>query len=269
MYFVLVKRSSTPPTEPDQVPESRGETEASGAIEGQERRTTFPERAVVEAHLKTVRPECDRPESPDDDAEIRIGRGLKHPKDKGYAKFLVTLGFDPNWAGMLAAMIVEKGRVQAATSAKRTEFSRALRRLANPRQETEAFVADSRLVLEGMGGTDLTSGLFQDLPPFEALLFIRELRFCLAGDFSGRVEVARIAKAVSRRVPVPRGRKLTQASAAHEYFLESQSIFGSAAYTWSPDKEDFTDWLTRATREEFDEPKFNPVPASRRHKAKQ
>ena len=89
---------------------------SEGAIEGQERRTTFPDRAVVEAHLKTVRPECDRPESPDDDAEIRIGRGLKHPKDKGYAKFLVTLGYDPNYAGMLAAMIVEEGRVRAATS---------------------------------------------------------------------------------------------------------------------------------------------------------
>jgi len=63
-----------------------------------------------------VRPECDRPESPDDDAEIRIGRGLKHPKDKGYAKFLVTLGYDPNCAGMLAAKIVEEGRVRAATS---------------------------------------------------------------------------------------------------------------------------------------------------------
>ena len=31
--------------------------------------------------------ECERPESPDDDAEVRIGRGLKYPKDKGYAKF--------------------------------------------------------------------------------------------------------------------------------------------------------------------------------------
>ena len=155
VYFVLVKRSSTPPTEPDQVPESRGETEASGAIEGQERRTTFPDRAVVEAHLKTVRPECDRPESPDDDAEIRIGRGLKHPKEKGYAKFLVTLGYDPNWAGMLAAMIVEEGRVRAATSKKRREFSRALRRLANPRLGTEAFLASVQVVLEAMSGTCL------------------------------------------------------------------------------------------------------------------
>ena len=35
--------------------------------------------------------ECDLPESPFDDAEVRIGRGLKYPQDKGYGKFLETL----------------------------------------------------------------------------------------------------------------------------------------------------------------------------------
>jgi hypothetical protein len=65
-----------------------------------------------------VRPECDQPESPDDDAEVRIGRGLKYPKDKGYGTFLEALGYDRNWAGMAAAMIVEEGRVRAATAKK-------------------------------------------------------------------------------------------------------------------------------------------------------
>jgi hypothetical protein len=56
---------------------------------------------------------------------------------------------------------------------------------------------------------------------------------------------------------------------AGEYFLESQSIFETAAFTWSPEEEDFTDRLTQATREEFDDPDFNPVPARRRLRAKQ
>jgi hypothetical protein len=267
-YSIFVKRSSTPPTGPDRIAESRGKTEASGAIGGQERRTTFPDRAIVDAQLKTVRPECDWPESPDDDAEIRIGRGLKHPRDKGYAKFLVTLGHDPNWAGMLAAMIVEEGRVWAAPSKQSTEFSRALRRLADPRLETEAFLADAQVVHDAMNGTNLSSRLFEDLPPFEGLLFIRELRFCLAGDLSRRVEVARIAKAVWRRVAVSRGPKLTLASAAHEYFLESQSLFRPAGFTWSPDNDDFTDRLTQATREEFDDLGFSPRSARRRLRTK-
>jgi hypothetical protein len=86
---------------------------------------------------------------------------------------------------------------------------------------------------------------------------------------SDRPDVCRIAKAIWRRVAVSRGPKLTHASAAHEYFLESQSIFGDGAFTWSPEEEDFTDRLTQATREEFVDPDFNPVPARRRLRAKQ
>ena len=101
----------------------------------------IPHRAIVEMQLRTVRPESDLPESPDDDAEVRIGRGLKHPKDKGYATFLMTLGYDRNWAGMLAARIVDEGRVRAATAQKKTEFARALRRLVNPRLDSICLTA--------------------------------------------------------------------------------------------------------------------------------
>ena len=126
-----------------------------------------------------VRPECDQPESPDDDAEIRIGRSLKYPKDKGYGKFLETLGYDRNWAGMAAAMIVEEGRVRAATAKRNAEFAQALRRLANSRLETEAFLANAKVALEAMSGTVLTRGLFDGLPRFDGLVFIRALKFCL------------------------------------------------------------------------------------------
>jgi hypothetical protein len=224
---------------------------------------TLPDRAVIEMQLKTVRPECDRPERPDDDAAIRLGRGLKYPKDNGYAKFFVGLGYDHNWAGMLAARVVEEGRVRAATAQKRTEFVRALKRLATPRK-TEVFLADARWVLEAMNGTQLMDGLFGKVLRFDGLLFIRSLHLCCDGDLSLRSEVARIADVVWRHVSVPRGPKLTHASAAHQYFLESLSIFVPAAFTWSPAREDFTDRLTQATREEFDNPDFHPGPARRR-----
>lgn len=235
---------------------------------GNDRHVTIPDRSVVEAHLKRVRLECDRPESSGDDLEVRVGRGLKHPNDTGYAKFLMALGFDPNWAGMLAAKIVEEGRARAATSVMQTDFARALRRLGNARLKEEPFLFNCRLVLEAMNRTELISGLFDELPLFEGVVFIRELRLCVAGDLSTRVEVARIARAIWRRVPVSRGPKLSVASAAHEYFLESQSILNSAAFTWSPGTEDFTDRLTRATREEFEDPDFSPVSARRRQRAR-
>ena len=170
---------------------------------------------------------------------------------------------------MMAAVIVEEGRVRAAKAKRSTEFAQALRRLANPRLETEAFLANAKVALEAMGGTVSTRDLFDGLPRFEGLVFIRALKFCLAGDLSDRAVVCRIARAIWRRVAVSRGPKLTHASAAHEYFLESQSIFETAAFTWSPEEEDFTDRLTQATREEFDDPDFNPVPARRRFRAKQ
>jgi hypothetical protein len=228
----------------------------------------IPDRAFVEMHLRALRPECDLPERLDDDPEVKIGRGLKYPKDKGYGKFLNTLCYDRNWAGMLAAMIVEEGRVRAATARKNSEFAQALRRLANPRLETEAFLANAKVAIETMDRTELARGLFEGLPRFQALVFIRGLGSCLAGDLSGRSDVCRIAKAIWRRVAVSRGPKLTHASAAHEYFLESQSIFKDVAFTWSPEDEDFSDPLTQATREEFDDPDFNPVSARRRLRAK-
>src|SRR6516225_5966534 len=119
-----MKRCSARPPEPDRVRASRTTAEARDLTDRQGRRITIPDRGFVERHLRAVRPECDRPESPDDDAEIRIGRGLKHPKEKGYAKFLTQLGYDRNWAGMLAAAIVEEGRVRAATSQKKRNLLR-------------------------------------------------------------------------------------------------------------------------------------------------
>jgi hypothetical protein len=89
---------------------------------------TGPPRNIVEMQLRTVRPECDRPESPSDDAEVRLGRGLKYPRDNGYAKFLVEQGYDRNWAGLLAAQIVEEGRVRVATRRKGMELAQDVQR---------------------------------------------------------------------------------------------------------------------------------------------
>src|ERR1700729_899163 len=105
-----MNRSSAQQGNPNRNRVGREETDAREPTDPQPGLTTIPDRVFVEAHLRTVRPECDQPESPFDDAEVRIGRGLKHPKDKGYGKFLETLGYDRNWAGMQAAMIVEEGR---------------------------------------------------------------------------------------------------------------------------------------------------------------
>ena len=167
---------------------------------------------------------------------------------------------------MLAAYIVQQGRIPS----KRRKGGQVGAGPSPARQaalKTTAFLANAKIVDEGMH--DIAGG--RTVPwaaLFESLVLIRDLRFCLAGDMSGRAEVVRIADAVWRGVKVVRGPKLTLVSATHEYFLESQSIFRDAAFTWAPEDEDFTDRLTIATREEFDDPNFNPVTARRRQRAK-
>jgi hypothetical protein len=234
----------------------------------QDRPTTFPDRAVVEMHLRTVRAECDQPESPGDNLEIRIGRGLKYPKDSGYAKFLTERGWDRNWAGMQAAIIVEEGRIRAATASKNSEYRRALKRLANPRLDEAAFSAAAKLILKLSEETSLLRGLFDELPTTYGSSFLPALQACAVGNMSIRPHVTALAAAVWTRVRVPRGRRLNQASAAHEYFLESQSTFKPAAFTRSTESGDYTDRLTLATREEFSDWRFNPAPARRRLRAK-
>jgi hypothetical protein len=231
-------------------------------------RIAIPERSFVEMHLSMVCRECDNPPSPDDSVRVRLDRGLKYPKDRGYAKLLVSRGYDPNWAGFLAAYIVEEGRVRAATSQKQAAFANALRQLARPELSDEKFRENAQIVNDAMNGTLLLDRLFDELPLFQDMAFIREIRFCASGDMTRRAEIARIAKAVWRRVMVLRGRKLTVASAAHEYLLESFSCLGDVSYTWSSEEDDFTDSFTKATREEFEDPEFSPRSAPKRLRKK-
>ena len=106
---------------------------------------TYPERIVVEVNLKAVRPECDRPESPHDNvesqdrswSEVSQGQGLREVSH--YARLRSQLG-------LLAARIVEEGRVRAAGSKMSKDFAQALRRLANPSLEAEAFLSNCKLV---------------------------------------------------------------------------------------------------------------------------
>jgi hypothetical protein len=231
-------------------------------------RIVIPERSFVEMQLSMVCRDCDNPPNADDSVRVRLDRGLKYPKDRGYAKLLVSVGYDPNWAGFLAASIVEEGRVRAATSQKRAAFANAFRQLARPELSDKKFRENAQIVNDAMNGTLLLGRVFDELPLFQDMVFIREIRFCASGDMTGRAEIARIAKAVWRRVMVLRGRNLTVASAAHEYLLESFSVFDDASYTWSPEKEDFTDIFTKATREEFDDPLFSPKSAANRLRKK-
>lgn len=228
-----------------------------------------PIEIVVQANLQVLPPECDQPPSDNDPLSVKLGRGLKYPNcSRGYAKYLISIGYDPNWAGMLAAQIVAEGYRRAETSRRNSQFARALDRMANPRLPPKAFRDCAAVILQILEDTSLADGLFRDLEPFDGLVFIRALRWCLDGDLSGRSDIIRIAEAIKARVVVLRGPKLSSASAAHEYLIENASLFRPHSYSYSDMRGDFTDALTMATREEFDDPNFDPRPAARRARLK-
>jgi hypothetical protein len=78
-----------------------------------------------------------------------------------------------------------------------------------------------------------------------------------------------IAATIAPYVSIPRGPKVSAASAAHEFLLkELGQLTGSRAYTWRDDEGKFTDRKTEATGLEFNEPKFDPRPAYRGVKAR-
>ena len=93
----------------------------------------IPMELVVQANLQVLSPECDQPPNDHDTLSVKLGRGLKYPKNNGYAKYLASIGYHPKLAGMLAAQIVAEGHRRAETSRRNSQFAAALRRIANPR----------------------------------------------------------------------------------------------------------------------------------------
>jgi hypothetical protein len=95
--------------------------------------------------------------------------------------------------------------------------------------------------------------------------FIKFLESAVDGDSAVHSRLCTIAATVAPRLSVPRGPKISAASAAHELLSEVTGC----RYTSSPDLEDFTDDFTKATRVEFGDPDFDPRPAVRRARARQ
>lgn len=97
--------------------------------------------------------------------------------------------------------------------------------------------------------------------------FIVMLKTLEKGDRTVCGRLSEIAASLEPSLPGVRGRKVSAASAAHEFLLEKQ-ILKSQGYTFSAyagkesgangPKGDFTDPMTGATRTEFGDVRFDP-----------
>lgn len=187
----------------------------------------------------------------------------------GYEAWLIERGEFPLVARLRAHLVVRSGARVANEGQRRPEVLRALRFLSKTGRNAAAVRRRVDVLLRACEETSIIETLFEDAG-LNWAEFISSLTAAAGGDSSAFHRLAAIAASLGPYLPNGRGRRVTAASAAHEFFLEEMVLPAAAvAYAWSDYNGDFTDAATQATRRQFDVADFDPRPAHRRLKARQ
>jgi hypothetical protein len=185
---------------------------------------------------------------------------------KAYRPYFEARGFPPLVARAIGSLTISIGQRQADEAKTEAKVIAAIRFFARGRGQKRAVAWRARLVLEARDNTSIVDTLFVNARVDECEV-LRLLQTVIDGGAIDSERIQTLAAASIPRRPRARGRKIKAASAAHELFLANNAQFGfPAGYTWSDGKEDFVDHQTRATMQEFDDPRFDPRPAYRRTK---
>jgi len=189
------------------------------------------------------------------------------PPSPGYEPLLIKRGENPLLARVKAYLTVSEGRKIATESRRYRDVVAAIRFLARPNRSRWAVTRKIRLLLAASRETRIIRAIFTEAGLSDHTL-INMLPSAAQGNEMAIERLLEIARMAAPRIRIPRGPKVTAASAAHELFLEKHGIRGASAYSYSDLEEDFIDEPTRATRLEFPGALFGPQPASRRLKAR-
>lgn len=186
------------------------------------------------------------------------------PASPGYEPMLQQHGIDPIWARALAHLTVRSGTRQAVEHQLRPQAVRTIKALASASAISILDLANDLFKLADESTIIDTLCCEVGLREFDLLDPLRRAN----GEQIDREHLARILQRLAPALQVPRGPKISAASAAHEFLLEGElpALLGRNAYTHSPTEDDFTDPLTKATRLEFGNPDFDPRSAHRRVK---
>jgi hypothetical protein len=208
----------------------------------------------------------------------QIGLGIRSiaesPPSPAYERVLIKRFRNPFVARAVAKLAVRSGRRRAAESKRRGPVFRAIRFLAQPDRRKDASLRRASLLLAAWEETSIIEGIFDEAVasqpsfrvahpnPFE---FVSLLKSAVERrEIASRLR--EIAAALTPHLLISRGPRISAASATHEFILENGLPDQPRAYTWDPTKEDFTDGLTQATRQEFGNLSFSPQAARRRVK---
>jgi hypothetical protein len=185
----------------------------------------------------------------------------------GYEPLLIKRGDDPVIARLKARIFLHEGKKLAAESQRRREVVHAIRVLARPKHSPRAIVKSLKVIVAAWRETWVLRTIFTEAGLNDDL-FVQSIGQMSGGDINALQMVLHIAANSAPKIKLPRGPKLTAASATHELFLESQVRCTARAYTYSEYDENFVDEATKATRLEFGDERFSPRSAWRRLKAR-
>jgi hypothetical protein len=194
-------------------------------------------------------------------------RAVESSPSIAYEPLLIEHGVKPVWARGLASLTICRGMRRANESVRLPAVVGAIRFLAKPGRGRRAILRKAEVLLAAWEDTPIIKTIFDDASLMECE-FIGLLKSAAGGREVAWRRITEIAAAVAPLLLIPRGPKITAASAAHELLLEELvPVTGMRGYTWNPykgDEGDFSDPLTQATRLEFARPRFSPQPARRR-----
>jgi hypothetical protein len=185
---------------------------------------------------------------------------------RAYAPLLTARGFAPSAASALASIVIQRGTREENEGRRLPAVIDAIRFLSKPARQQAATFRKVELLLAAWEKTSIIETIFDEAHVSESE-FINLLKSAATGAEFNSQRLTEIAAAIAPHLSVARGRRMSAASAAHEFLLEMLGRrIGPQAYTWNPIGEDYSDELTQATRLEFGHPRLSPKPAHRRLK---
>jgi hypothetical protein len=198
----------------------------------------------------------------------RTNKAIADSPSPGYERFLIERGVTPICARMMASIAVRSGNRRAKEAQRRPAVVTAIRFLAKRRRNRPAISSRVKVLLAAWEETSIVETIFEDAG-LDEREFISLLKSFAEGNELALRRVTEIAASLAPHLPNARGRKVSAASAAHEFFLENTvPQIEPRAYTWDDYNEEYTDPVTEAARREFNLGYFDPHPARRRMKAR-
>jgi hypothetical protein len=188
----------------------------------------------------------------------------ERPASPGYEPLLIQHGVHPVAARGLALLAVHYARQHAKDCKSERAVFEAIRFLGRPRQQ-RAVLARARVLLQAWEKTSILERIFDEAGLHEAE-FIQLLQAVVNRKEFDSDRITTLVTAVTPRLTLSHGPKVTAPSRAFEFFATHWGIISGSANLRRAESRDYLDALTEATGREFHYSDFDSRSARRRLK---